>query len=479
MKILLVNPAQSDALASEASEAPRAATGPYPPLGLLYLQASLESEKNHQVDLLDENLAGKPGRLLDETARWPEPDLVGLTALTPNLVSVVRTIRIVKSIFPRTKIVVGGPHVELFAIETAALPAVDFALAGEAEHTMKKLADALQEGGPPRDLPGLITSEGGSAREQAGPVVIEDLDGLPMPDRSRLPVKKYRNLAGMAGTFTTMISSRGCPYGCTFCSTPKGAVRLRSPASVTEEMHRCQNAHIDHVYFVDDTFPIRKERINELCEDFAGAGSLPHWSCRTAAIGLGETILKKMKQAGCLRIQIGVETGTDEGLAALNKPTRLDAIRRTVARANRVGLETMAYFMIGLPHEKGPQDVEKTLHFSRKLSPTYAMYNVLTLYPGTQLYQDARNKGLVHGDPWRTFADNPKVGFSPPVWDAHLSRAQLSALQAKAYRTFYLRPAVVLRMLRAGGGGRALLKSVRAGLGMLRPTRFRKGGAHR
>jgi len=469
VKVLLVSPTQALALESEAGGPVEDGTGHYPPLGLLYLQAALEAAGPHEVDVLDANLPGGLEDGLADHCRDESPALVGVTALTPNLPSVVHTIAALRRAFPDARVVVGGPHADVFPEETARLEGVDFVLTGEGEHTLPLLVKQLEDGAPEPEVAGLFTRDGASQGSPKDAGVV-DVDDLPTPDRSRTDVRAYRGIGGRDDVFTTMVTSRGCPHRCTFCSTPRGRYRMRSVASIVEEIERCASLGIEHVYFLDDTFPTTGRRARELFEVLAGRDRLPTWSCRTTAGGLTEETLPLMKRAGCRRVQVGVETSTDEGLNLLGKSTSIAEIRQTFSAARKVGMPTVAYFMLGLPNERNADDVRRLMRFARELRPTFAMFNVLTLYPGTALLAQAVDRGIVAADPWRSFARDPDRGFLPPVWDEHLTREQLSALQDEAYRSFYLRPGVVLRMALTGGG---LGRKVRAGVRLLFAPRGR------
>ncbi|MCZ7586242.1 MAG: B12-binding domain-containing radical SAM protein [Deltaproteobacteria bacterium] len=387
MNVLLINPPQDNALPSEASVAPRKGTGPYPPLGLMYLEAAL-LRAGHEARVLDLSLPG--------TFTWPEfdggPDLVGLGVMTPNLPGVTEVIELVRKRFPKARVMIGGPHTKLFAREAAMLDGVDYVLAGEAEERLPLVVDRLAGGEARPDVPGLLVRDGEAVHGDDGAPLPMDLDALATPVRSRTDPTRYVGFVGTKGLFTTMNSSRGCAFKCTFCSTPRGDLRYRGAESLVEEMRDCRSLGIEHVYFVDDLYPTKKHRLYPRCEALIQADLGLTWSCRTVAAGLAEESMRLMKRAGCTRIQIGAEAGTDEGLRVINKPATTALIRETFERARRVGIETMAYFIIGLPQERTPADAMETVAFAKSIRPTYVMFNVLTLYPGTAMYDDARKK---------------------------------------------------------------------------------------
>ena len=470
MNLLLIHPTHDHALPSEAGSFHQEGSCSYPPLGLLYLQASVEAETDSRVEIFDATLVGNWREALRAVVRRLDPRVMGIMALTPNLPGVVLTIEAVGEYAPEAKITVGGPHVDLFPDETVHLPGVDYALAGEQEHNLGRLLKALKDG-MPEGIPGVY---GGDHLEEPSPPPhprIDDLDALALPDRTRIGFNAYRGLAGEDGVFTTMLTSRGCPYRCTYCSTPNGRTRLRGVRSILEEAAICKELGIPHVYFVDDLFPTAGERLARLCEGLSKLKGGISWSCRTALPGLTEENLRIMKRSGCVRIQIGVETGTDEGLRAIGKPATIGQIRATFERARRVGLNTMAYFMLGLPTDQTDEDVRHTIRFARELDPSYALFNVLTLYPGSRLYRDAMEQGIVSGDPWKSFARAPDPSFVPPVWSEHLNRTRLFALLDEAYRSFYWRPTFLVRQLKAAGGWRSLWRKARVGFAMLRSNK--------
>lgn len=472
MKILLINPTTDHALSSEASVFPQEASGPYPPLGLLYLQVALEQTQGCYVKVLDAALPGRLSAYLKE--KKDEPDLIGITAMTPNLVSVERTISSILLSMNSPKIVIGGPHVDLFPKETLGLQGVDIAIAGEAEKSFSDMVAAIEGGETVESIPGVFTAKSDFENQQIERPFISDLDQLPIPDRSGIGIENYRGLAGKDEIFTTMSTSRGCPYRCTFCSTPRSKYRHRSVDSIMEEMIQCEKLGIKHVYILDDTFPTGPKRLADFCDQMRRRSNGLTWSCRAAAAGLSKSAFEQMKSAGCRRVQIGVETATDEGLKELGKSTTVKQIQETFEAANNVGIETVAYFMIGLPNEKSEKDIRAGVRFAIGLRPTFAMFNILTLYPGTALFDRAVTEDLVDADVWQRFAEKPAKDFKQPVWDRHLSRDQLTGSLVKAYRMFYWRPSILWRQLFSGGGFRGIMKRLSVGLGMLFPTSDKK-----
>ena len=160
MRILLISPTQSEALASEAGDAAEEGTGAQPPIGLLYLQAAVEAAGDHRVDVLDANHIVSLAPVLRERYGQHPPDLVGISAMTPNLVGVVHTLATAREVFPGARVVIGGPHTDIYPRETAALEGVDFVLAGEAEPTLPRLVNALEQGRIDDRIPGLFAADG-------------------------------------------------------------------------------------------------------------------------------------------------------------------------------------------------------------------------------------------------------------------------------------------------------------------------------
>jgi radical SAM superfamily enzyme YgiQ (UPF0313 family) len=274
-----------------------------------------------------------------------------------------------------------------------------------------------------------------------------DLDAYPIVDRTIVEYEKYYDVMGEGGIFTTMITSRGCPYRCTFCNTPRHRYRVMSPARVCEELQACVDLGIREIYFVDDTFNITNRRVHELCDAIISHGIEVSWTVRFRVKGVDRPLLEKMKAAGCARIQLGVEQGTEEGLLRLKKDVTSREIEHAFALCREVGIHTVAYFMIGTPTERSRQDVLDTIDYSIRLKPDFVMYNIMTPFPGTALYDEGVRDGVLDLEPWLNFMQSPSEEFKAQVWDEYFTRDELRDLLNYAYRRFYWRPEFVVRNL--------------------------------
>ncbi len=465
MKVLLINPPTNDVIATELPGHVSSEVGSFPPLGLLYLASGLRRDGGHAVSVLDMPGSGCTLAALPARLRALAPELVGITAITHNLVGVRDTARVIRETLPDIPVVMGGPHVNAFPVEAAQLEGIDYAVAGEGELSFRMLVDALAAGAEPTGVPGLSSR---AAPGAAPPAVETDLDGLAFPARDLVRAEDYFYVLGKRATFATIIASRGCPYKCIFCSTPHGGYRTRSPANIVDEVELCLASGAEEIHFVDDTFNLGSRRLATISEEIIRRRVPVRWSFRGRADGVDAEGAALARRAGCIRMHLGVETGTAEGLELLRKGVALDQIERAVHLARENRIVTAAYFIIGCPHEKTERDVMETIRFAVRLAPDFAMFNILAIYPGTELFDMAVAKGLLEADFWSGFALDPRPDFTIPLWEEHLDRATLDRLLTSAYRRFYLRPTMIWRNLRELGSVAELRRKAAAGISILR-----------
>jgi radical SAM superfamily enzyme YgiQ (UPF0313 family) len=442
---MLIRPPARHTVESEVPEAVEAENLSYPPLALLSIAQFLLAESDHEVKIIDAQLDDLPYDTLEAQIREWNPDVVGITAFTVQLVDVHKTIKTAKKAEVE-RVVVGGPHVNDFPQECLDLPGVDAVVKGEGQKPMLDLCNVWAQGEEAKGIPGVMAHPEDPVPEN-DVYFSNDLDAYPVLDRSLIEYERYYDVMGDGGIFTTMISSRGCPYRCTFCNTPRHRYRVASPERVCDEIAHCVELGIREIYFVDDTFNITNQRVHELCDEIIRRELDFSWTVRFRVKGVDRPLLEKMKAAGCARIQLGVEQGTEEGLLRLKKDVTSREIEHAFRLCREVGIHTVAYFMIGTPTERSRDDVIDTIRYSIKLDPDFVMYNILTPFPGTTLYDEGVRDDVLEIEPWWKFMRAPNEEFKAQVWDEYFTREELRDLLDLAYRTFYWRPKFVARNL--------------------------------
>ena len=462
---MLIRPPAVHSVESEVPEAVEAENLSYPPLALLSIAQFLLSKSDHDVKLLDAQLDNVDYEQMEQLVREWAPDVIGVTAFTVQLVDVHKTIQACKKAGVK-RVVVGGPHVNDFPQECRDLPGVDAVVKGEGQQPMLDLVNVWARGEEAKGMPGIMAHKDDPV-PQEDVYFSNDLDDYPIIDRTLSEYKRYYDVMGAGGIFTTMISSRGCPYRCTFCNTPRHRYRVATPGRVCDEIAACMELGIKEIYFVDDTFNITNKRVHELCDEIIARGLEFSWTVRCRVKGVDRPLLEKMKAAGCSRIQFGVEQGTEEGLLRLKKDVTSREIEHAFALCREIGIRTVAYFMIGTPVERSRQDVLDTIEYSIKLKPDFVMYNILTPFPGTTLYDEGMRDGVLDFDPWLKFMRAPTEAFKAQVWDEYFTREELRQLLNYAYRRFYWRPEFVVKNLLQVRNAADLRRKATAGLRLL------------
>ena len=292
---------------------------------------------------------------------------------------------------------------------------------------------------------------------------------MPFPDRELLPIEKYSSILSGGRIVTTMFTSRGCPFQCAFCDRPHlgKKFRARSAQSVIDEIEECLKLGIKEILIYDDTFTVDRQRTIDICDEIIKRGLKFIWDIRARVDTVDEEVLKKLKAAGCARIHFGVESGTEKILGVLNKGIHLNQVADAFKWSKKIGLETLAYFMIGSPTET-KEDIEQTIKFAKEIRPDYAHITILTPYPATEIYRQALSQGVIKNDYWREFAKNPKKGVVTQYWEKELTREELFELLDKFYKEFYRRPSYIFQQLLKINSFSDLKKKIRAGLKILK-----------
>ena len=473
MKVLLVNPPDEYTIVGNNPELIDEERGFNPPLGLLFLAASLQEHNRHQVEVLDCQVEGVGHDRLTQEITRRDPDLVGIHAMTLTLVDVVKTAQAVRAA-ARTAgrsiaVVVGGPHTAVYPEETAGLDVVDYAVEGEAELSFPALVDRIEAGDDPSDVPGVYHRLDGKTLKGPPPTAIQDLDTVPFPARTATPYEKYTSLLATRNPVTTMFTSRGCPFRCTFCHRPAMGKHFRavSAGRVVDEMQLCLDLGIREIFIYDDTFTVQKKRVWKICHEILRRRLDITWDVRAHVNTVDPDLLDLMRRAGCARIHYGIEAGTPRVLKLLRKGITLPRAMTVLKQTRKAGISTLAYFMIGNPTETR-EEAEETIRVARSVDADYVHVTILTPFPGTPLYEDGLQSGFFERDFWRDFAQNPTPDFVPPFWEEHLTTPDLHALIKKAYQSFYLRPGYALRRLTEVRSLDELLRKAKAAFKVVR-----------
>jgi len=401
VRVVLVHPAGSNWVDGHQDASTLA--NRMPPLGLLSLAAWLEKD-GHQARVID-CLGPNAQRGEDTISRIlrEEPELVGFSTTTSSFLDAWQITQGLKRIEPDLPVVFGGVHVSAIGGDLLRqFPEIDFLAVGEGEMTISDLA----AGKKPAEIDGLIFHDGEKIITNPARAPIADLDSLPFPaydklagfpDRYELPLFSSINVPG-----ATMITSRGCPYQCSYCdrSVFKRGYRFNSAAYIYEHMAWLRgHFNVRHLNIYDDLFTLHRERIEELCGKLIAQPLGLHFNCAVRVGYADDELLQLLKKAGCLMVSLGIESG-DPNLLEVHKPgVYLDEVKSTVARIQAHGLRAKGLFMMGLPGET-EESIKKTSDFVISLGLDDMNMAKFTPFHGAPVWQTIRNEGELKED-WR------------------------------------------------------------------------------
>ncbi len=428
MKLLLINPLFTGIYGNFA---PAAKVGVlWPPLGLAYLASNIQGHDIRILDLeVNSDLAG--------TLKNFNPDIVGISFTTPLYNQARELFKYVKKFNPNIWTLAGGPHPTTLPNSVISDPCIDTVIVGEGEIAINKFLKKPKKGILKREP------------------LINNLDKIKFPARELLENKKYLWSVPKKGIMpmTSFISSRGCPFMCTFCSQHVifgRKIRYRSIKNIIEEIRIIKEKFkINHLSILDDTLGVDKKRTYELCNEIIKEKLDITFEGYTRVDIITKNLLEKLKKAGLNRLSFGVESGDQKILNATKKGITLEQIKKAYLIANKVDIETRMSVIFGLPFET-KKTIKKTINFMKSLKCDQAYVNIGTPFPGTEYYEQAkRGFGGIKllTDDWKEYR---RWGNS--VIDVNdLTAKDLIKWQKKAILKFYLRPRQIHYNLKRAG----------------------------
>lgn len=441
MRILLINPKANLPIDVRTT----------PPLGLAYI-GGVSERSGHEVRVLDMEIDDTP---LESVINDWQPDIFGITANTPQIKAAWTTAARIKSCSDRP-VVIGGAHATIMPDETLEIGSVDIVVRGEGEETWDVLCSVVALGGSMEKVRGISYRQSDGTivhNENRPPIAI--MDTLPVPAYHLFRMDSYTSLqptldggSGPVRSFSIM-TSRGCPYRCTYCSQSifPAKWRPRSPDHViTEWEHLVKDLGATEIGILDDSFNIDRKRALAICDGIIEnkLNRVPWLLINGMRANLADLeLLQRMKDAGCKRVAFGVESGSQKILDSIEKNLTLDQIRTAFQNARKVGLETIGFFMIGLPGDT-EATMEETIRFAIELDPLVANFSMTTPFPGTSLYETVKAHGHLLMNGWEDYVFfEGKARYELDSMTAELAERKWH----EAYRRFYMRPSRILKTL--------------------------------
>jgi|TARA_Y100000031_G_scaffold156940_1_gene214372 radical SAM superfamily enzyme YgiQ (UPF0313 family) len=428
----------------------------FPPVGLTYL-AGMVRAKGHSVYIYDFQVEKRD---FWEFIKEFKPDFIGITCQTALFYSTVRLARDIRQKFPKLPIVVGGAHGSYRPHDFLEQGHdIDLVVRGEGEMTLLELLDYYQhQGRSLKEINGITFKQNGEIVDNPARALIKDLDILPIPAIDLLPLQEYHvspdnYIGGQVGLVAT---SRGCPYNCIFCACKEAFNRSYRPRDLDkvfqEIKYYIDQYDISQLFVMDDCFTLDRKRTMAFCDRMikTGYNKKVLWWCQSRADLADEELLRKMREAGCMILSFGIESGVQRLLDNIAKRITLEQIRKTVKLAKKIGFQPRGSFIIGLPTESF-RDSLRTIRFALSLPLSQTKFGLATPYPGTRLWDIALAEGQVKdkGENWDRFTVWSSYSKYDPTYIAKGRKIwELRMLQKFANTIFYLQPRVIFSFLK-------------------------------
>jgi len=416
-----------------------------PHLGLGYLSSYLKKYGTDTViiDGLKENLDFRRmiNRILDL-----KPDAVAITCLTAFYNQAVSLSRELKK--NKITTIIGGAHPTFLPYQTLVESQADYVVCGEGEIPLREL---IRNNFRNDNIPGVYSLE--NLKDERPEIikaqVVENLDELPFPDWVQMNPQDYPKAphgAVIKGfPVGVIITSRGCPYECTFCAAPKFCdrkIRFRTPENVVEEIeYLIKNYQVKEIHFEDDNFTISADNVKRLCRLLMEKKIKINWACPNGirADNVSPELIRLMKESGCYYFAYGIESANPRILKNIKKRESIDTMERAIKMADEAGISTQGFFIFGLPGETA-STIEENVNFALRSGLSRAQFIILDVLPGSELWDTLQGKFIPN---WE------KESYREPEWlPEGITREQLLTAQSRAFRKFYLRPKIFFKLLK-------------------------------
>ena len=410
-----------------------------PPLNLAY-SASLLEKNGFDVTIIDASALGLRTKevLRRVEAYAPNLTIINVTGVS-NSYDLDFSSELKRTI--NTTVAVTGPHLTLKPEIALQNKNIDLVIRGEIEDTILELSQSLPI---IQDVKGIAFRRNKKTILTPKRQLITDLDVLPFPSFHKLPMKKYHYHLLKKKPFTTFLTSRGCPFKCLYCPYPFGygdVWRGRSPENVLKEFKLlAEKFKMKSILFRDQVFTFDIKRAEKICDGIIKEGIDFQWRCETRIDRLSKNLMAKMKKAGCSGIHLGIESGDPKILKFAKVGVTLDLVKKTFREAKEVGIDTVAFFLVGLPGET-KDSIEKTINLAREIKPNITWFNTPVPYPGTELHELAEKNGWILSNDWEKYSGTDVV-----MRTDNLTADEIQFGLEKAKKMFSERPIDLIQM---------------------------------
>ncbi|MEM2911820.1 MAG: radical SAM protein [Candidatus Bathyarchaeia archaeon] len=369
----------------------------FPPLGLGYIVSYLR-QHGISASLIDCTFLSQKEAL--KRVKDSKPKILGIYSMFSMKQPAMLMARLLRD--SCEMLVAGGPLPTLCPEDF--LQDFDVVIVGEGEKTILELVRAVEKGIPLSTVKGIVyktykKSSGGKVVYTPPREFIEDLDSLPFPARDQFDNESYKNHYSkkFGYTITSIITSRGCPFNCDFCSRAifGHKFRTRSAINIVNEMEEVKALGYERIWFADDCFTLNKKRLMDICAEIIQRGLRMDWECLSRVDTIDREAALKMKEAGCVRVFFGIESGNDAVLALMNKTATVSQAKKAVFVAKAAGIQVGAFFIVGYPGETD-QTILDTLKFASSLPLDYLSFTLPYPIPRTGLYERVKNNINFH-----------------------------------------------------------------------------------